>query len=156
MLNPWQRRAVSVTLHLVEETVARIERLLAMPPAGVVHAMADDLPPEARQQISVLCRKAREAVAHVADEVHAEVAERSLCGTIRGDVATLWATLEDTKSEALRGYGALSPEDGAVVDELLDGISRHIAAIFRLVETAQDDGAARAARAAKIAQTQRG
>ena len=67
-------------------------------------------------------------------------AERSFQAEIRGEAATVWVTLQDTKSRSLRGYGPLLPETGAVVDDLLEAISRHVTAIFRLVETPRGDG----------------
>jgi hypothetical protein len=41
--------------------------------------------------------------------------------------------LEDTKSPALRGYGLLSLEAGAVVDEALEKISKELQGILRVV-----------------------
>jgi hypothetical protein len=132
-LNPWQMRAVSVTLRLVEDAMMEIERLLATVPDGITFRLVDDVTVNERRQIMVLCCEVRAAVATVHGRLRAGVFEHSLRGKIRGQVGTLWATLQDTKSRALRGYGPLAEQDGAVVDELLEDILRPLTSIFRLV-----------------------
>jgi hypothetical protein len=139
-LNPSQVRAVSVTLQLTEEAIEAIERLLSAHSTGATHRPIDDLIPEEREQIRTRCGQAREALGTAAARVGAEIAGHPLRREIRAQAAATWVTLQDTKSDALRGYGPLSSEDAVAVDDLLEAISRHVTAIFRLVETARGEG----------------
>jgi len=132
-LNSSHIRAVSVTLRLVEEAVDRIERLLIDPVTRITFRLADDLDAEERRAIHAACERARAALIQACDRLEAEVAHRSRRGAIRGEVSTLWAMLEDTKSPALRGYGPLSPDAGRRVDGVLDEISGALIGILRLV-----------------------
>jgi hypothetical protein len=138
-VNALHVRAFSVTLQLTEEAIDRIESLLVTPPTGVMRYVVDDFGPDERQRILLLRGQVWEAVVDAAEQLQTERAERSLRRTIRGEAATVWATLQETTSQRLRGYGPLSPDDGARSDVLLDEISRRVTAIFRLVEAAHGD-----------------
>lgn len=132
-LNSSQVRAVGATLRLVEEAVGRIERLLIEPVAGITFRLADDLDPDNRRAIQAACERARAVLIEACRRLEMGVVERSRRAEIRGEASVLWAFLEDTKSAALRGYGSLSPEAGAVVDDRLDAISAELIGILRLV-----------------------
>ena len=110
MLNPSQVRAMSVALQLTEEAMDRIERLLVAPAAGVTYSLVDDLTGEERKRIPALCGQVRAALEDASARVQAKTLERSRRREIRGEAATLWATLEDTTSKGLRGYGLLRPK----------------------------------------------
>lgn len=132
-LNPSQLRAVGATLRLVEQAVDEIERLLADPVQGITFCLADDLDAEDRRAIRAACDRLRAALVQARERLGVEVAERSRRREIRGEVSILWVLLADTKSPALRGYGALSPDVGRVVDDVLDDISAVLVGILRLV-----------------------
>jgi len=132
-LNTSQSRAVGAVLRLVEEAVEEIERLLIAPVTGITFHLTDDLRAEERCAIQAACERVRAALMQACNRLHPEVAHRSRRGAIRGEVSTLWAALEDTKSPALRGYGPLSPDAGRVVDEVLDNIAVDLIGILRLL-----------------------
>ena len=132
-LNTSQSRAVGAMLRLVEEAVDEIERLLVAPVTGITFCLTDDLSAEERRTIHAACERVRAALVKACQRLGVEVAERSRRREIRGEVSTLWAMLEDTKSPALRGYGPLSPDAGRVVDEVLDNIAVDLVGILRLV-----------------------
>jgi len=132
-LNASQLRVVGAMLRLVEKAVDQIERLLIAPVIGITSRLADDLDSEERRAIHAACERARAALIQACNRLEVEVAHRSRRGAIRGEVSTLWAMLEDTKSPALRGYGPLSPDAGRVVDGVLDEISGALIGILRLV-----------------------
>lgn len=126
-------RAVGATLRLVEEAVGQIEQLLMAPAAGITFRLADDVDAEERHAIQTACERLRGAVGEAHRRLGIDITERSRRRAIRGEVSVLWALLEDTKSAALRGYGALSPEAGAAVDQMLEEISGILIGILRLV-----------------------
>lgn len=139
LLNDAQRRAVSASLHLVERAVEEIERLLTSPATSLTSSLADDLSADEFRAIKTACGRVRAALSMSCWRLEAEIAERSRRAGIRGEVATLWAMLEDTKSPALRGYGPLSREASAVVDETLDEISKELLGILRVVAEPNPD-----------------
>jgi len=133
LLNDSQRRAVSASLYVVERTVEQIERLLTSPAVGLTSRLADDLSADECHAIQTACGRVRTALSVACRRLNSETAARSRRAEIRGEVATLWAMLEDTKSPALRGYGPLTREASAVVDEVLEEISKELQGILRVV-----------------------
>jgi hypothetical protein len=142
VVNASQVLAVGVTLRLIEEAAEEIERLLSAASAGTTYRLVDDLTPAERETIRTCCGQAREALGRAAARMRTEIAERSLRQEIRERVTTAWVTLEETTSKALRGYGPLSREDGVIVDDLLDAVSRPVECLFRLVEGPLQQGVA--------------
>ncbi|MFI5339515.1 MAG: hypothetical protein ACHQ7N_06725 [Candidatus Methylomirabilales bacterium] len=132
-LNTSQLRAVGAMLRLVEEAVDQIERLLIDPVTRTTFRLADDLDAEECRTIHAACDRLRAVLVEACGRLEIEVAGRSRRGVIRGEVSTLWAMVEDTKSPGLRGYGPLSPDAGRVVDEVLHAISTTLIGILRLV-----------------------
>lgn len=132
-LNSSQIRAVGATLRLVEEVVDQIEPLLTEPVTGITFRLTDDLDAEERRAIRVACERLRATLVEACRRLEINVVNRSRRRKIRGEVSTLWAVIEDTKSSALRGYGPLSPDAGGVVDEVLDQISGPLIGILHFV-----------------------
>ena len=132
-LNESQRRAVWASLYLMERAVQGIERLLTSPAVGLTSRLADDLSADECHVIQTACGRVRTALSVACRRLNSETAARSRRAEIRGEVATLWAMLEDTKSPALRGYGPLTREASAVVDEVLEEISKELQGILRVV-----------------------
>jgi len=132
-LNESQRRAVWASLHLMERTMQEIERLLASPATSLTSHLAEDLNADECRAIQTACIRVRTALGIACRRLNTETAARSRRAEVRGEVATLWAMLEDTKSPALRGYGPLSREASAVVDEALEEISKELQGILRVV-----------------------
>ncbi len=132
-LNSSQIRAVGATLRLVEQAVDEIERLLTAPGAGITLRLADDLDVEERRAIQEACERVRGNLVEACRRLGVEVVERPRRRKIRGEVSTLWAMVENTRSPALRGYGPLSPDSARVVDEVMDEISEVLIGIFRQV-----------------------
>ena len=132
-LNDSQRRAVSASLYVMERAVQEIEGLLTSPATSLTSRLTEDLSPDECRAIQTGCVRLRTALGVACRRLNAETAARSRRAAIRGEVATLWAMLEDTKSPALRGYGPLSREAGAVVDEALEEISKELQRILRVV-----------------------
>ena len=126
-----QVRGVSATLRVVEEAVERIERLLAGPASGLTFRLHDDLDAEERQAIGRACSRIRAALVTVSRSLGAECSEHSLRAEIRGECAVVWAAVQETGGQALRGYGPLSSEAGVVVEAALEEIAGPLVDILR-------------------------
>lgn len=142
-LNASQTRAVGAALRLVEETLDEIEQVLAKPDSGVTFRLAQDLEPEERRAILGGCDRLRAVLLEASRRLNIDAAERSPRREIRGKLSILWAILEDSKSAALRGYGPLAPEAGALVDKLLGEMSTTVLGILRLLAGARPEVAHR-------------
>jgi len=142
-LNSSHIRAIGCMLRLVEQTVDHIERLLTEPVARITTSLTDDLDAEERRAIHAACARLRATLIEACRRLGIEVAERSRRRRIRGEISTLWAMLEDTKSPSLRGYGPISPGAGAIVDELLEEINVNLNRILRVVAESRPDVATR-------------
>lgn len=132
-LNEAQKRALSVVLHFAEEAIERMEVSLNHTSPRLTSSRKNDLTAKEREAMRVLCGRLRAAVGCAHTALGAEVAESSLRAEIRGEASVLWATLEDTKSPGLRGYGSLSSEAANAVDSHLDDISNLMLAVLRML-----------------------
>jgi hypothetical protein len=132
-LNPSQLLAVAAALRVAEETIGGVERLLAEEPQGITIRLAGDLTPEQRRVLGTACGRIRASLVEACRRLGVEPAERSRRGAIRGELSTLWAMIEDTKSGCLRGYGPLPADAAAEVDEVLGRISQELVGILRVV-----------------------
>jgi len=133
-LNDAQRRAVGATLRQVERCVEEIERLLAGPAAGITFQFVADLDATERQEVARACEGVRRILVPARRDLGVEVVTRPWRREIRGAASIAWATVEDSKSEALRGYGPLVPEAGAAVDQLFDQVAQGLVGVLRLLD----------------------
>lgn len=133
LLNPSQLLAVAAALRVTEETIGGVERLLTEEPQGITIRLTRDLTPEEQRVLGTACSRIRALLVGACRRLGVEAAERSRRGAIRGEVATLWAMIEDTKSRSLRGYGPLAEDAAAAVDAELDQIAQELVGILRLV-----------------------
>ncbi len=132
-LNQSQLRAVSAMLRLVEEAIEQIEQLLTAHATRITYRWVEDLGPEDRRAIHTACGHLRATLVKACHRLGVEIGDRSQRREIRGKIVTLWAMLGDTKSEALRGYGPLSPHAAKDVDEVLEEIARGLTGILNLI-----------------------
>ena len=134
-----QFRAVGAALRRVDEGLDTIERRLAEPASGATYRFQENLTGEARGAIRHLVRRVRASIATACGVFQTEVTDRSLPREIQKEVATLCATLRDTKSD-LTAYGPLSREETALVDGCVGDISSGLVHILQLVEPAPHPG----------------
>lgn len=133
LLNPSQLLAVTAALRVAEETIGGVERLLTEERQGITIRLTRDLTPEEQRALATACGRIRASLVEACQRLRVEPAERSRRGAIRGEVSTLWAMVEDTKSGSLRGYGPLATDAAAAVDEVLDRISQELVGMLRVV-----------------------
>lgn len=132
-LNGSQLLAVAAALRVAERAVDDIARALSAPASGITFRFADDVKADERRAIEAACGRLRVALAKACRRLGIEAVERSRRGMVRGEISTVWAMLEDSKSRALRGYGPLSGDAAAAVDAEPDQITQELVGILGLV-----------------------
>ena len=134
LLNEAQRRAVGATLREVERCVGQIETVLSGPPPGLTTRLETDWDATERESAALACGRLRRLLAGAQRALGVEAMTRSGRREICGAASLAWAAVEDTKSDALRGYGPLAPEAGAAVDEALDALAHGLVEVLRILE----------------------
>lgn len=117
MLNASQHRVLAITLRRVEMAAWQLEDQLMrteMPQLVLTHWT---LPSECRQRSALLhlARCIRQEIATIAAAYHIEAQEEPVLKATMGAFTLLWADLEDTRPQKLRGYGALPLQAEAVL-----------------------------------------
>lgn len=133
-LNPNQKRAVTVTLRLLEERLADIERVIATDERGILYERVASFTPAQRAQMNELLGALRAHIRHVAKVFHLPRETQSATRYIVGTVSLLWESVEEIHSRKLKSYGDVDPQLQQTLDPMLQRIIR---VLFDLTATAQ-------------------
>ena len=116
-LNPYQQRAVAITLRLIEERLAEIEDLLDRGAAGVLFRRPPaPLDAERRRRLEALVGQVRESIAELAGALHLPREEQDPIRRIIALLNISWENLGEIDSRRLRAYGAVDPELRSTLD----------------------------------------
>lgn len=137
LLNEPQLRHFEVFLSMLETALNEIERVTS--PASVAGRdnmiiYDSDLPREFRKQAAPAIGAIREQVSRLADALGIEPRHRSRIRTVKALLTAELVRIEDSYSQKLRGYGAVSPRVQVEVDPALDRIRTDIVALLRVTE----------------------
>jgi len=132
-LNVNQRRAVSVTLRLLEERLADIERAMEGSEQGILYRRIARFTPKQREQMRLLITAMREEIRGAATQFHLIVEEQSAARYVIGTLSMSWESLEETRPRKLKAYGEVDP----ALEETLEPIlQRLIQLLFDLEDAA--------------------
>lgn len=125
MLNDSHRTKLRIAMELIEEKMKAIQVRLAQPDeSGVMFEIRNDLSPEIHEALP----QQIEAVYAVMEEVKHQFALRMemkpLSRELLRGLPQLWVMLQECESRRLRGYGAITEADAAVLDPLLARLAR--------------------------------
>jgi len=124
-LNPYQRRALEVTLRMLEETLDRVELLLrATPLRGVFYEMANPYTPEEERALRQRIAEVRSVLREIHEAWHLGVERTSLDVFIRSAMSVLWADLEDCRPKKLRRYGDVNPLAASQIEATIERLIR--------------------------------
>jgi hypothetical protein len=140
MLNASQRQILAITLRHVEMAAWRLEDQLMrteMPRLALTHWI---LPSESQQRLALLhlTRRIRQEIANIAAAYHLEAQEEPVLKATRGAFTLLWADLEDTRPQKLRGYGALPLQAEAVLHPHLQRVIDLVLAVNEVADGKQE------------------
>lgn len=137
-LNANQKRAVTVTLRLLEERLADIERVIAADERGILYERVASFTPAQRARMNELIGALREQIRQVAEEFQLPREQHSAARYVVGTVSLLWESVEEIRSRKLKSYGEVEPQLKQTLDPMLQRIIR---LLFDLTATAQGNQA---------------
>lgn len=136
-LNPHQQRAVAVTLRLLEERLADIERVIAADECGILYERVATFTPTQRARMREISNALRGQIRRLAEEFHLPRETQNARPYIVGTVSLLWESVEEIRSRKLKSYGEVDPQLQQILDPMLQCIIR---LLFDLRATAQGNG----------------
>jgi len=123
MLNDYQKRGLSITLRIVEESVAYIEQILKYDGySGILYETRYDIPSEIRDNISMRIPLVKAEIEKIADKFHLEKQLMWASNAAYGKLPYCWEILENARAERLKRYGDISSGLGKELDPHLDAI----------------------------------
>ena len=133
-LNENQKRAVTVTLRLLEEQLAETERLMERDEEGILYHRIIRFTPPQREAMGGLVAQMRAEIERAARQFDLPMQERDAAMEIAGSLALAWESLEEIRSHKLKSYGDVDPS----LKETLDPITqRLIKLVFGLEDVAR-------------------
>lgn len=136
-LNDSQRRALAVTLHIVEQRLLEIERLLDDPPSGRMQRVQHDLSASRIVELRCHAAEARARIESIADCFDLEPARLSIRRQLAAVLSISWANLEDARPAGLSRYGPVYPAVAEALDEPLAALSE---LMLRMAHISTDPG----------------
>jgi hypothetical protein len=132
-LNENQKRAVTITLRLLEERLAAVEQMIHEDEQGVLYSRRASFTPEQVGRIETLIAAMRDEIRHVATEFQLPREEQNAARAIVGALEMSWESLEEVRPRRLKNYGSVDPE----LKETLDpSLKRLIHLLFELQDVA--------------------
>ena len=132
-MNPNQVRTVTVTLRLLEERLADIERIISEDEQGILYRRVARFTPQQRTRMNEIIRSMREQIGRAAEEFKLTREEQNAVGHILGALDMSWESLEDIYSRKLKSYGEVDPELQQTLDPILQKLIR---LLFKLEDVA--------------------
>jgi len=117
MLSENHRRAVSVSLCIVEELLNEIEKVLNHPPDASLSKMICDISRQEKNGTLENITKAKQWIQELAHKYGLSVKKSYVSRIKSSRKSKMWEILCDTESERLRGYGEFPPEYSQEFDE---------------------------------------
>jgi hypothetical protein len=134
-LNENQKRAVTVTLRLLEERLADIERVIEEDEDGVLYRRVARFSPGQREKMDELIAAMRGQIRRAAVRFRLPQEEQNAAREIAGKVTLSWESLEDSRPRKLGAYGNVDPALKETLDPILQELIR---LLFRLEAVARD------------------
>ncbi len=128
VLNDAQRRNLSITLRIIEQSLDEITGLAEREgvQGGILYRLVNDLSPASMEEIQTQAQLIRERIASLTMQLHLEPDERTVSRIVWAKLNYCWEILQKADSQGLRAYGPVS----VGLDEAIDP---HIAALVALV-----------------------
>jgi hypothetical protein len=134
-LNAGQQRAVTVTLRLLEERLADIERVADEDEEGILYRRVARFTPQQRRQMQERIRAMRAEIRRAAQQFQLAREDQDAARYIVGTLSLSWESLEEIRARKLKSYGEVDP----ALKDTLDPIVRQlIQLLFRLQDAARE------------------
>ncbi len=123
-LNRNQERVVAVTLRLLEERLAEIERLMTVDEKGILYHQVARFSPHRQEEMQALIESLRAGIKAVAETFHLPCDAQSPPRKIMGLLSVTWESLGDIRSHRLGAYGEVDPRLKETLDPLTHKLTR--------------------------------
>jgi len=121
MLNESQRRSLSITLRIVEESLAEIEIILnKCNDINILYERKCDIPEEVKDEVLRKVFFAKDRIRIIAEKFNLEKESIEASREAFGKLPYCWELLEDAKAKKLRRYGEVATGIGDILDPDLD------------------------------------
>ncbi len=108
-LNQNQERVVAVTLRLLEDRLAEIERLMTAREEGVLYRRTSHLDPQQRTQMDAVIGELRAEIQKLAGTFHLPREDQDAARKVVGLLSVTWESLEELRPRHLKSYGDVDP-----------------------------------------------
>ncbi len=126
-LNQNQRRHFEVLFARLEDSLAKIERLLFHPDqSATLSLMEDDISPGFRNMAASELPRVRAEIERLVTTLALKPRSVSMRRTIGATLTTEAVRLEDSFSSQLRGYGSVDESVAIALDPALDALARSL------------------------------
>jgi len=138
MLNEYQKRGLSITLSIVEESLRDIEHILnSGDDMGILYEVRDNVPAAIKDKLLRKMALIKDRIKIVAAEFNLEKRYTEANRETFGKLVYCWKILEDAKAGKLRRYGAVKPGLEEALDPHLDMIIDYILKMEHLLRNIQ-------------------
>jgi hypothetical protein len=117
-------RHITVTLRLLEERLAEIERLMVVNERGVLYTRVARFSPRQREKMTTLIAELRAAIQSVAEEFNLPREQQDPARRIRALLDITWESLGDMEFKRLGAYGDVDPELRERLDPWTERLTR--------------------------------
>jgi len=123
-LNENQKRSVTVTLRLLEERLAEVERELTIDERGVLYTRVAHFSPRQVGTMRGLIAALRVVIQEMARTFQLEREIQNPARRIFGLMTVTWENLDELHSARLKAYGHVDPRLPAVIDPWAEQLTR--------------------------------
>jgi hypothetical protein len=124
MLNEYQRNSLRVVMHLIEEKMREIERLLDRPEeAGLMYDLKNDVTPETAKALRKMVPTIYARIGDLRDRLDLPRKTKAASRELLKGVPQLWVMLEESYSKQLRRYGEVDPRLAAELDPQIEALA---------------------------------
>jgi hypothetical protein len=140
IIPPNHRRSLSITAHLLEESMEEMENVLnARAASGTTHTIAHFYSEAERRSLLEGIGRAHEATSQMFAALELEPTVTPEDQFIRSRLAHIYVVLHDSLSRSMKGYGILSPEAAARIDSQVTPILTIVRHLITLAAQANRD-----------------
>lgn len=141
LLNPGQRRSVTVTLRNFEISLRQaLTWLDGKNENGILYRETLRLSAPKRAEMRRAIEAALAEIAATSELFALESDEQEAGGLIRSEMSVAWANLLDTRSKKLRGYGEVHPQLAKALDPHILNLSNLAMQLANLFDDADASG----------------
>jgi hypothetical protein len=134
LLNDHQRRHLGVTLGRIQRLIRELEAMLDSPPRrDGMELDVDDIPPEVRLRAIPTLEDLNARIDELADRFDLPRRESSRFRWVRAVLGVSIDHLEDSRSTALRAFGAVHPALARALDPSLKALQERLNALLSLL-----------------------